>query len=144
MHVAQILNAKGHDVITVGETATVAEVSHTLNEKRIGSVVVTGADGALSGIVAERDIVHGLTTYGVTLPEMTAAHIMTRTVVTCTLDSRVEELMHEMTDRRVRHMPVVQQGSLVGIVSIGDVVKWRLEELQAEAQGLRSYVTGSR
>jgi CBS domain-containing protein len=144
MHVAQILKAKGDRVETVGETVSIAKVSQMLREKRIGAVVVTGGDGAVSGILSEKEIVHGLAAYGTALLGMTAAQIMNREVVTCTPESRVEELMREMTTRRARHLPVIHQGALAGIVSIGDVVKWRLDELQSEAQSLRDYVTGSR
>lgn len=144
MHVAQILRAKGHDVVTVGETATVAEAARILREKFIGAVVVTRTNGMQSGLLSERDIVHGLTVHGAALLGMTAAEVMSRDMPTCTIDSRVEELMQQMTERRVRHLPVIDQGALAGIVSIGDVVKWRLDELQAEAQGLLDYVAGKR
>ena len=141
MHVAHILNSKGHDVVSVGETTTIAEVCQTLRDNAIGSVVVTGIYGTLAGVISERDIAHGVAAYGAGFVDMTAAQIVTRRVLTCAPESSVDELMHKMTDQHVRHMPVIDRESLTGIVSIGDVVRWRLDELQGEAQGLREYVT---
>ncbi len=144
MHVAQILRAKGRYVATVGETATVAEAARILKENLIGAVVIARSNGKHIGLISERDIVHGLAAHGAALLGMPVADVMSRDMPTCTSDSRIEELMQQMTERRVRHLPVVDHGVLAGIVSIGDVVKWRLDELQAEAQGLWDYVAGKR
>ncbi len=143
MHVAQILKSKGTAVTTVSPDMRIAEAVRTLSRRRIGAVLAVGADGKLAGILSERDVIYGLAEHGERLLEMGVADIMTRSVVTCTPENTVEEIMREMTNRRIRHLPVLDGGRLAGIISIGDVVKNRLEELSAESDMLRNYIAGA-
>ena len=143
MQVGHILKSKGSAVTTVTPETTVAEAIRTLSKKRIGAVLVVGADGKLSGILSERDIIHGLAEHGMRLLDMRVPEIMTKAVISCRPDNTVEELMREMTTRRIRHLPVLDDGRLSGIISIGDVVKSRLEELSAESDMLRNYIVGA-
>ena len=140
MTVATILKRKGSRVVTVRPDTTVAAIAETLVRERIGAAVVADSEGGIAGIVSERDIVVGLARRGAAVLEERAETIMTKKVVTCTPEQRVDELMATMTEGRFRHLPVVAQGRLAGIVSIGDVVKSRLEALEAEAGALRSYI----
>ena len=143
MLIRQILAAKGSDVVTTHAEATVADVVKLLGEKGIGAVVVTDHDGGLSGIISERDITRGLAEHGAELLDMKVGNIMTRDVVTCTPDDGIEKLMSEMTERRFRHLPVVADQRMIGIISIGDVVKHRLHELEEETHQLHDYIAGS-
>ena len=142
MLIAQILAGKGSDVISTRPEATIAEVAGLLKEKRIGAVVVTEADGRLCGIISERDLARGLANYGSKLLDMKVGTLMTSDVVTCSPDDGIETLMQTMTDGRFRHLPVVKDGELTGIISIGDVVKHRLKELEAETHMLQDYIHG--
>lgn len=143
MRVAQILKAKGHKVVTTRLDTTIAELVRTLTLERIGAAVVTGDEGTVVGIISERDIVHGLSEHGADLLNMRVGELMTRTVVTCRPEQSLEDIMREMTSSRIRHLPVLQDGEMVGIISIGDVVKNRLEELEKESGALRDYITRS-
>jgi CBS domain-containing protein len=143
MLIAQILADKGGNVISTRPEATIAEVAKLLNEKRIGAVVVLDADARLCGIISERDLARGLARHGAGLLDMQVAALMTREVVTCSPDDGVETLMLRMTEGRFRHLPVVKEGQISGIISIGDVVKHRLEELEAETHMLQDYIHGS-
>jgi CBS domain-containing protein len=143
MLIAQILAGKGSDVISTQPEATIAAVASLLKKKRIGAVVVTDAAGQLCGIISERDLARGLADHGARLLEMTVAELMTAEVVTCTPDDGLEKLMQTMTEGRFRHLPVVKDGVLIGIISIGDVVKHRLEELEAETHQLQDYIHGA-
>ena len=142
MLIAQILAGKGSDVISTRPEATIAEVAGLLKEKRSGAVVVTEADGRLCGIISERDLARGLANYGSKLLDMKVGTLMTSDVVTCSPDDGIETLMQTMTDGRFRHLPVVKDGELTGIISIGDVVKHRLKELEAETHMLQDYIHG--
>lgn len=141
MLVRSILEAKGSGVVTTHGEARIADIVRLLREERIGCVVIVEPGGKVAGIVSERDVVRGLAAEGTSFLNRRASEAMTREVVTCDLDTSVEELMKEMTERRVRHLPVVHAERLRGIVSIGDVVKIRLDELEAEAADLRNYIT---
>lgn len=143
MTLASILKTKGHDVATVRATHTIAEVAARLTERRIGAVVVEDAAGQVLGIVSERDIVQGLATHGAAALAMTAGQIMTTQLVTASPSTTVSEAMRLMTHRRFRHLPVLTAGRLVGIVSIGDVVKVRLMEQEHEVDSLKAYVAGA-
>ncbi|MFQ5939652.1 MAG: CBS domain-containing protein [Alphaproteobacteria bacterium] len=143
MRVAQILKAKGHKVVTTRLDTTIAELVRTLTLERIGAAVVTGDEGTVVGIISERDIVHGLSEHGADLLNMRVGELMTPTVVTCRPEQSLEDIMREMTSSRIRHLPVLQDGEMVGIISIGDVVKNRLEELEKESGALRDYITRS-
>ncbi|SFJ31470.1 CBS domain-containing protein [Bosea sp. OK403] len=140
MNVAQLLGDKGHDVISVQPHRTLAEAVRTLSEKRIGAVVVTGADGALVGILSERDIIRALGANGAAALEMPVSRAMTAKVVTCRPQTSMDELMEMMTSGRFRHVPIVENGKIAGIVSIGDVVKHRVAEIEAESRAMRDYI----
>ena len=143
MTVAAILKHKGHEVISVGPTATIAEVSRLLTNRRIGAVLVLDAEEQLLGIVSERDIVHSLAANGNRTLEMTAGQLMTRVVRTVTPRTTVIEAMTTMTAGRIRHLPVVDRNVLLGMVSIGDVVKARIMQQDHEVDSLKAYVSGA-
>jgi len=140
MLVETILNAKGRDVATVRPDVSLRALAELLAEKRIGAVVVTDAQERLVGIVSERDVVRALARFGERALAMPVADAMTREVKTCRPDDTVEHLMSVMTDGRLRHLPVLVDGRLGGIVSVGDIVKSRIEESELEARSLRDYV----
>jgi CBS domain-containing protein len=140
MDVATLLMQKGRDVAIVRSSDRIASVVAELHRKKIGAVVVSDDGRTVEGILSERDIVRGLAERGTAILDRTAADVMTRPVYTCGPSDRIERLMGQMTDHRVRHLPVVEDGALCGIVSIGDVVKNRLEEIESEAAALRDYV----
>jgi CBS domain-containing protein len=140
MNVNHILSRKGHDVFTIEPTATLGAAVKMLAENRIGALVVTGADRHITGIISERDIVRALDKKGVAVLSESVADTMTRKVVTCTQSDTIVDLMERMTQGKFRHMPVADRNRLVGIVSIGDVVKTRLEELESEHNALRDYI----
>jgi CBS domain-containing protein len=140
MNVEQLLSGKGHDVISMQPHRTLSEAIRTLSEKRIGAVVVMGADGALVGILSERDIIRALGELGPSALESAVSRSMTSKVVTCRPQTSVDELMEIMTTGRFRHVPVVENGRVTGIVSIGDVVKHRVAAIEAESQAMRDYI----
>jgi CBS domain-containing protein len=142
MFVGQILGSKGRKVVSTTPEASIADVARLLRRERIGAVVVTEAD-RLCGIISERDLARGLADYGAELLEMKVAQLMTAEVVTCTPDDGIDHLMQSMTVGRFRHLPVLQDGRMIGIISIGDVVKHRLEELEAETHQLQDYIAGA-
>jgi CBS domain-containing protein len=139
MKVREILDAKGRGVVTIRSDATLSTAVHRLALERIGALVVSDDGARIAGILSERDVVAGLARDGADLlaAGRRVAELMTRNVVTCGPDDTVKHLMAEMTRRRVRHLPVVAGDRLVGIVSIGDVVKSRLGEVELEADVLR-------
>lgn len=141
MRIADVLRSKGSDVATVRPEATVRDLLTGLAEANIGAMVVVGSAGVIAGMVSERDVVRRLYEQGPSILESPVAKIMTPAVATCGLDSSVDELSEMMTTNRVRHIPVLVDGRLAGIVSIGDVVKSRLEELQSEHELLQAYIT---
>ena len=141
MTVSAILKSKGTKVATTRPDTTVETVAHRLRLESIGALVVTEDGQRVLGIIAERDIVRGLAEHGASLLAMRAQDIMTRTVPTCTPETRVERVMSQMTRERARHVPVVEQDRLSGIISIGDVVKHRLDEMESEVRVLRDYIT---
>lgn len=143
MDVAAILNEKGSAIITALPDATVAQIVGTLSHERIGVVVICEKDGTLAGIVSERDVVRGLAENGQSLLKNSVAGLMTTDVTTCSPDDKVDEIRATMTAKRIRHVPVLESGKLCGIISIGDVVKGRLDEIEAEADALRQYVTSA-
>lgn len=141
MHVKSILKSKGTDVATIAPSQTVAAAADLLAQRRIGVLVVSDDGAAVAGIISERDIVNGLAQNGASALDMAVRDLMTAEVKTCTPDESITNVMGMMTDRRIRHVPVVVDGKLNGIVSIGDVVKHRLSELETEASHLREYIT---
>lgn len=141
MSVAHILTHKGSGVVTANPGDNVAKVSAILSENRVGAVVVTGGEGRpIAGIVSERDIVRALAAKGQTALAMPVSEIMTRDVVTCAPADSILALMNVMTARRIRHVPVVIDGKLAGIVSIGDVVKQRIDDAEREAAEMKRYI----
>ncbi|MEM9170148.1 MAG: CBS domain-containing protein [Pseudomonadota bacterium] len=140
MKVENILLSKGDAVHAVAEQATVRTAVDLLGAHNIGAVLVTDAKGALSGILSERDIVRRLRTDGPSVLATPVANCMTPQPFTCGLQTTLDELLGEMTRKRIRHMPVVEGGALVGVVSIGDVVKRKIEVSEAEAAALKEYI----
>jgi CBS domain-containing protein len=139
MLVSQILKHKGDLVFTTGPGATIAEVAGLLNQRGVGALVVLEA-AQVAGIVSERDVVRALAERGAQALAAPVSSCMTRDVLFAEPGEMVDSLLGRMTDRRVRHLPVVQNGRLIGIVSIGDLVKWKITEVEAEAEGLKSYI----
>jgi CBS domain-containing protein len=142
MLIRHILAGKGSDVVTTRPDATVTEVAKLLKAKRIGAVVVTDADEELCGIISERDLACGLADHGANLLRMRVADVMTGEISTCSPNDGIDRLMRQMTEGRFRHLPVVEDGRMIGIISIGDVVKNRLQELENEAHMLHDYISG--
>ena len=140
MTVNDILSQKGNQVLTIEPTATLATAVQILAQRRIGALVVTGADHRMVGIISERDVVRVLGEKGTAVLGAPLAEAMTRKVVTCARNETIAEIMERMTDGKFRHVPVVEDGQLAGIVSIGDVVKARLGELENEQDALREYI----
>ena len=140
MNVKTILAAKGGDVISIEPTATLAAAAQLMSARRIGSLVIRGAGGRLSGILSERDIVSALGQRGAAALALPVGQVMTRNVETCGEHDSVASLMERMTEGKFRHLPVVDRSELVGIVSIGDVVKQRVEEIERESEALRDYI----
>ena len=143
MTIAAILKHKGHNVITIDPTATVPEIAERLAEHRIGAVLVMDRADQVLGIVSERDIVRSVATNGARTLEMTAGQLMTRAVHTAHPDMTVEEAMRKMTIGRIRHLPVMQDNTIVGMISIGDVVKSRIMRQDTEVDSLRAYIGGT-
>jgi len=141
MYVETILRKKGSKVISVRPDNTVGEVVRILNDNRIGAAPVCDAAGNLIGMISERDIIRGLARHQADAVSMAARELMTSPVITCDPDTGVDEIMELMTHRRVRHLPVVKDGELVGLISIGDVVKQRISEIEYESDALRRYIT---
>jgi CBS domain-containing protein len=143
MTIAAILRSKGHEITSVPPTAKLTEVAVTLAEHKIGAVLVRDSAKQLLGIVSERDIVRVFAREGAACQDMTAAQIMTRLLHTVTPSTTVDEALSLMTASRVRHLPVLVGNDLVGMISIGDVVKARLEQQAQEVDSLTAYVSGS-
>jgi CBS domain-containing protein len=143
MTVSHILKAKGRDVITAGASAKVSDIARTLSEKRIGAVVITGINGRIEGIVSERDVVRHIGREGAKALDLPVSAIMTKNVRTCHETDSGQDLMALMTEHRIRHVPVVVDGKLSGMVSIGDVVKNRIEAIEREAADMKAYIATS-
>lgn len=140
MRIADVLRSKGTEVATIAPTATVSELLARLAEHNIGAMVVLSDNGEVAGIVSERDVVRSLNSSGKATMERPVAEIMTTKVSTCTPDETVDHLTVLMTERRIRHVPVMFGGRLCGIVSIGDVVKNRMDELEQVQEQLQAYI----
>jgi CBS domain-containing protein len=140
MTVSTILAGKGREVATIEPNATLADAVRLLAEKRIGATVVLGADRRVVGILSERDIVRVLAERGAAVLNEPVSQTMTRKVSTCNESETVVQIMERMTDGKFRHVPVVDQGQLAGIISIGDVVKHRLHEMERESAAMRDYI----
>lgn len=143
MTVARILRQKGSsEVATIGPSRTVSQAAAILSEKRIGALVVTGDGRTVDGILSERDVVRWLGREGARCLDLPVADLMTRKVYACSPADEVQEIMERMTEGRFRHMPVVENGALTGIISIGDVVKYRMSQLEHETEALADMIKG--
>jgi CBS domain-containing protein len=138
--VQMILSRKGSTVFTVEPTATIGYAAKFLAEHGIGALVVTGAEGRTIGIISERDIVRAISNHGAAALDTQVAEIMTRKVVSCSKQDKLVDIMQQMTTGHFRHMPVLDDGRLIGIISIGDVVKRRIEQIEQESHQLREYI----
>jgi CBS domain-containing protein len=143
MLVKHILGDKGREVVAISADATLSEAARLLARKRIGAVVVRDASGTLAGILSERDVVRAVADGSVSALARPVSMYMTRAVATCTETDTVQDIMEMMTIGRFRHVPVLDNGMVTGIVSIGDVVKTRIEETVQEATSLREYITAA-
>ena len=140
MRIRDVLQRKGDEVFTISPDATITDLVRVLGEKNIGAAVVSSDGTGVDGIVSERDVVRLLGRAPDTLTGPVST-IMTTEVTSCTPDATIDEIMHLMTEHRIRHVPVVVDGRLIGIVSIGDVVKMRIGELEFEREQLSSYIS---
>lgn len=140
MNVATILNQKGRDVATASAEASLMDIVGDLARRKVGAMVIADERKRVVGIISERDIVRALSTDGVDVLTRSAGEFMTRGVVTCSEEDTVAELMERMTEGRFRHLPVIKDDALVGIISIGDVVKERVSEAEREAEAMRTYI----
>jgi len=140
MTVKAILSHKSPDIVSIEPTATLAQAAKLLAEHRIGAVLVLGIEGRVAGILSERDIVRALAERGASVLDERVDQVMTRKVFTCSQTDTVAHIMEQMTAQKFRHVPVVDEGRLTGIISIGDVVKYRLHEIENETNALREYI----
>ena len=142
MNVKHILQRKGSAVTTIPTGATIGEAARTLAEARIGAIVVSDDGTTINGILSERDIVRMIGTEGSGALTRPVTEAMTANVITCKPDDRINVLMSMMTQRRIRHLPVAENGKMTGLISIGDVVKERMDEIESDAAAMRDYITG--
>ncbi len=140
MNVLTILNHKGRNVVTIASDCLLGDAAKTLNEKKIGTLVICGTNDTIDGIISERDIVRAVAVKGQNALSGSVSEYMTSPVETCSENDTVEILMTRMTGRKFRHLPVVKDGRLVGIVSIGDVVMQRIAEAEMMAQAMQDYI----
>ncbi|MGQ0674137.1 MAG: CBS domain-containing protein [Hyphomicrobium sp.] len=140
MNVATILKSKGQAVTTARPDTTLLDVTQKLAAKKIGAIVIVGESGRVAGIISERDVIRAIAERGVAALQAPVAEIMTRNVVTCQKAHLVDELMELMTKGRFRHLPVIEDDGLVGIISIGDVVKNHVAEVEMEVSAMRGYL----
>ncbi len=143
MDVKHILEEKGHDVFTLSDDVSLGEATKALAAQRIGALILLDRNGGLAGILSERDVVRMIGTKGPECLTESVADVMTRKITTCREEATVTEVMELMTRGRFRHIPVVERGKLVGIVSIGDLVKRRIEEAEREAEDMRTYISAA-
>lgn len=140
MLIVSILKDKGEKVYSLSGQSTLEEAARELNARRVGAIVVLDADGALAGVLSERDIVREIAKSGAAALSTKVSEAMTKAVITAAPDETIDAGMARMTDRRVRHLPVIANGKLVGIISIGDLVKRKIEEIEAHAEAMKSYI----
>jgi CBS domain-containing protein len=140
MYVETILRKKGNKVISVRPDDSVGDVARVLCESRIGAAPVRDTDSVILGMISERDIVRGIARHQAHCTAMLARDLMTSPIITCEPDTSVDQIMEMMTNQRVRHLPVVKDGKLLGLISIGDVVKQRISEIEYESDALRRYI----
>lgn len=143
MNVKSILARKGAQVKTIKPACTIGDAAQMLAEAKIGAVVVSDDGATIAGILSERDIVRMVGLEGPQVLGWTVDKAMTKNVITCRPDDRIDQLMGMMTERRIRHLPVTVNGRMTGLISIGDVVKERMNEIEADAEAMRDYITGT-
>lgn len=142
MHVAAVLKRKGNRIVSAAPADTVAAIARLLTEHRIGAVLVVEEDGRPVGILSERDIVRAIARDGAGALSRPASDLMTRELITGQPTDTVADLMAVMTDRRIRHIPILEESRIVGVISIGDVVKARIDDAELEVESLRGFVAG--
>ncbi|MCG6858582.1 MAG: CBS domain-containing protein [Salaquimonas sp.] len=140
MTVASILSGKGRDVVTAGTNTPLSTIVGTLAARGIGAIVITEDNGGVCGIISERDVVRELAENGVEMLDQPVSVCMTRKVLSCGENDTINQVMTIMTEHRFRHLPVITGGRLAGIISIGDVVKRRMEQIERDAEELRNYI----
>lgn len=140
MLIKTILSEKGGDIVSVDGSTRIEEVTQVLKTHRIGAVLVIEGDGTIDGVLSERDIVRGLAEQGAGVLQLEAKALMTSDVITCAPEQDLRGAMEIMTTKRIRHLPIVENGKLIGLVSIGDLVKYRISEAEQEAEALRGYI----
>ena len=140
MNIGHILKVKGRSVSTARQVDNVQEIANRLSQRKIGAIVIIGDNGVVSGIISERDVIRVIAQHGTKALLMPVSEVMTRDVVSCTEATPVDEIMAMMTMGRFRHVPVIEDGALVGIISIGDVVKHHVAEVELEVSAMRGYL----
>ena len=140
MKLVELIKGKQKEIIQVGADRTIAEAADTIAHNKIGALLVDDGAGTIVGILSERDIVRGMSQYGANLQDVKVSELMTSDLIRCAPNDTVNEAMAMMTDRRIRHLPVFEDEQLVGFISIGDLVKCRMMEVQSEAEALRQYI----
>jgi len=140
MSISTILAHKGSEVVTLRSNATVMEAVDLLAERRIGALPVVD-DGEVVGVISERDVIYCLRSDGAQILDWPVSRVMTAPAITVTREVSVLAALSQMTRRRIRHLPIVEEGQLIGLVSIGDLVKFRMDRIQEEAEAMRAYIT---
>ncbi|MGD2173081.1 MAG: CBS domain-containing protein [Gammaproteobacteria bacterium] len=140
MKLADVIHGKNPEIVKIRSDRKVAEAAGIMTENKIGALLVEDESGAIAGILSERDIVGGMVPHGADLHDVAVADLMTTNLIRCSPGDTVNEAMAMMTDRRIRHLPVFDGEQLVGFISIGDLVKCRITEVQAEAEAMREYI----
>lgn len=141
MLIEQILKTKGGEVLTIDAQSSLSDAARFLDDAKIGAVVAV-TDAGIAGVLSERDILRQVARHGADALQMTVEESMTRGVITANPSESLDQCLARMTDRRVRHLPVMRDGRLAGIISIGDLVKWKIEETRAEADAMADYIKG--
>jgi signal-transduction protein with cAMP-binding, CBS, and nucleotidyltransferase domain len=138
--ISNILKVKGRNVTTARPDDSVQEIANRLAQRKIGAIVIVGDNGVVDGIISERDLIRVIAQHGAQALQMKVTDVMTHNVVTCSLSTPVDETMEQMTRGRFRHLPVIEDGALIGIVSIGDIVKHHIAEVELEVSAMRGYL----
>lgn len=141
MILSDLLRQKSNDIFKIKSTASIADAAIALTDKKIGALLVEDDSGKIAGIISERDIVGGMGPHGADLHDVPVSELMTTKLIKCAPNDTVLEAMALMTDRRIRHLPVFDGDDLVGLISVGDLVKCRISEVQAEAEAMRQYIS---
>jgi CBS domain-containing protein len=140
MKLAELIKGKQKDIVRIRANSNIADAANTMTNNKIGALLVEDDGGAIVGILSERDIVRGMGPHGADLHDVAVSELMTKNLIRCSSADSVNEAMAMMTDRRIRHLPVFDDEELVGFISIGDLVKCRIMEVQGEAEALRQYI----